>query len=260
MRSIRDVAVFAWAVTGINPNLVDYGHGRRRIGGQAVDGLTAREPNNSCQTMYPPSDDLSVDRTSDFPKDPSTAAADLLSHYPSETPFYTCRTRHMSVDNAYEPSSRSIRPAGWPTAPSPSSLFRSTSLSSSYDCEETDHNHHHHHHCRPPLQDVSYGAPPNHARHHRQQRRHQQQGYMFAALPASSSASRRCNPGDEPWKIGAERNGKLEITEYAGVPWGASSSLSTSASCSLTESSGSGGRRGVICGGGGGQRGKRYYW
>ncbi len=47
MRSIRDVAVFAWAVTGINPNLAYYGYGRRRVGSQSLDRLAAWEPNNS---------------------------------------------------------------------------------------------------------------------------------------------------------------------------------------------------------------------
>ncbi|KAG7287658.1 hypothetical protein NEMBOFW57_007171 [Staphylotrichum longicolle] len=56
MRSIRDVAVFAWAVTGINPNLAHYGHGRRRIDGQPDDGVARWEPNNSLPSTYPPAE------------------------------------------------------------------------------------------------------------------------------------------------------------------------------------------------------------
>lgn len=47
MRSIRDVAVFAWAVTGINGTLASYGQGRPRIGAQPADGLPIWESNSS---------------------------------------------------------------------------------------------------------------------------------------------------------------------------------------------------------------------
>ncbi|KAL2021929.1 hypothetical protein VTK56DRAFT_6348 [Thermocarpiscus australiensis] len=44
MRSIQDVAVFAWAITGINGTLATYGHGRPpRMGGQPGDGLPVCE-------------------------------------------------------------------------------------------------------------------------------------------------------------------------------------------------------------------------
>lgn len=44
MRSIRDVAVFAWAVVGINRNLASYGHGLPGQGAQPLDGLPVWDP------------------------------------------------------------------------------------------------------------------------------------------------------------------------------------------------------------------------
>jgi hypothetical protein len=168
MRSIREVAVFAWAVTGINPNLARYGHGRRRIGGQLVDGLAAGEPNNSRPMTYPPPEDLPVDWTSGLPSGPSTAAGPF-SHYPSERPLHSYRTRHASLDKIiYDApsSSSSSRPAGWPTARSTSSSFISASPYSSYGCKQAYHSHHHHHHCGPPFRPAIFcDELHDHARH-----------------------------------------------------------------------------------------------
>lgn len=45
MRSIRDVAVFAWALVGINGNLASYTHGTPRGEAQPPDGLPIWDPN-----------------------------------------------------------------------------------------------------------------------------------------------------------------------------------------------------------------------
>src|SRR4051812_5871728 len=44
MRSIRDVAVFAWAVVGINGNLANYGHGLPGTGAQPFQGGPIWDP------------------------------------------------------------------------------------------------------------------------------------------------------------------------------------------------------------------------
>ncbi|KAK3352357.1 hypothetical protein B0T25DRAFT_453851 [Lasiosphaeria hispida] len=44
LRSIRDVAVFAWALVGINGNLADYGRGLPRNGAQPPGGLPVWDP------------------------------------------------------------------------------------------------------------------------------------------------------------------------------------------------------------------------
>lgn len=52
MRSIRDVAVFAWAVVGINGNLASYSHGLPGSGAQPLDGLPIWDPaasSTACQ-------------------------------------------------------------------------------------------------------------------------------------------------------------------------------------------------------------------
>ncbi len=44
MRAIREVAVFAWAVCGINGNLANFGHGFPGRGAQPPDGLPVWDP------------------------------------------------------------------------------------------------------------------------------------------------------------------------------------------------------------------------
>ncbi|KAM5348488.1 hypothetical protein ACJ41O_008312 [Fusarium nematophilum] len=51
MRSIRDVAVFAWALVGINGNLASYGHGHPMGESQPPDGLPIWDP-AAAQTSY----------------------------------------------------------------------------------------------------------------------------------------------------------------------------------------------------------------
>src|SRR4029434_2425340 len=155
MRSIRDVAVFASVVTGINPTLANYGQGRRRIGAQPADGLPAWEPNDSRPTTYPPPEDLSADRAADIPKDLSTAAGGPpFGHYSSERPIHGHRTRHASLDeNMYETGSISSPPAAWAltashiTPPSTSAL---PSSSSGYE-QAGYQQQQQHKHRRPPL-------------------------------------------------------------------------------------------------------------
>ncbi|KAK0643474.1 hypothetical protein B0T16DRAFT_415982 [Cercophora newfieldiana] len=51
MRSIRDVAVFAWAVVGINGNLASFSHGRPGRGAQPLEGLPVWDP-TAASTLY----------------------------------------------------------------------------------------------------------------------------------------------------------------------------------------------------------------
>ncbi|KAJ4156853.1 hypothetical protein NW754_008492 [Fusarium falciforme] len=51
MRSIRDVAVFAWALVGINGNLASYSHGQPMGESQPPDGLPVWDP-AAAQTSY----------------------------------------------------------------------------------------------------------------------------------------------------------------------------------------------------------------
>jgi hypothetical protein len=51
MRSIRDVAVFAWALVGINGNLASYSHGQPGGESQPPDGLPIWDP-NAPKTSY----------------------------------------------------------------------------------------------------------------------------------------------------------------------------------------------------------------
>jgi hypothetical protein len=44
MRSIQDVAVFTWALVGINGNIANYGHGLPGRGAQPLEGLPVWDP------------------------------------------------------------------------------------------------------------------------------------------------------------------------------------------------------------------------
>ncbi|KAK4156239.1 hypothetical protein C8A00DRAFT_41298 [Chaetomidium leptoderma] len=200
MRSIRDVAVFAWAVTGINPNLANYGQGRRRIGPDSH-----RDP-----TTYPPPENMSADRSgssSEAPKQPSAFGRD--SFYPSEPPMHGYRTRHASLDeNMYDPGS-SGRPAPWGASTASTNApyhYGGAEYESSgyhHHHQHHHHHHHHHHHRRPPLRPASsYDALQDHARHQ------QQAAYMPAAAVSESAAgaARGCNFRNGP-TYGAVRDG-----------------------------------------------------
>src|SRR3954468_8808618 len=63
MRSIRDVAVFAWAVVGINGNLASYSHGLPGSGAQPPDGLPIWDPTASSTACQGP-ESLAITRTS----------------------------------------------------------------------------------------------------------------------------------------------------------------------------------------------------
>ncbi|KAK1829176.1 hypothetical protein QBC39DRAFT_392726 [Podospora conica] len=62
MNSIRDDAVFAWGLVGINQGYADYGHGQPGKGSQPADGLR-REP---IPTRYEGPQNLALDRTANL--------------------------------------------------------------------------------------------------------------------------------------------------------------------------------------------------
>jgi len=62
MRSIRDVAVFAWAVVGINGNLANFGHGLPGRGAQPSEGLPVWDP-SARSTAYRGPDNQAITRS-----------------------------------------------------------------------------------------------------------------------------------------------------------------------------------------------------
>ncbi|KAK4238084.1 hypothetical protein C8A03DRAFT_44137 [Achaetomium macrosporum] len=201
MRSIRDVAVFAWAVTGINGTLASYGQGRPRMGAQPVDGLPVWEPDTR-PTTYPPPDDhpvTRVDSGNDRPKEPSSAgrAFGHGSFYPPESPVHGYRTRHASLDEGmYDTSSR---PAPW--APSTSSAAAAASrypFGAGYEPGG--------YRSRPPLRPAfSYDELQEHARH-------QQQACYVPS--ASEAASRRCIFREESWAEASSSRTSVPVSSY----------------------------------------------
>ncbi|KAL2127692.1 hypothetical protein VTI74DRAFT_10307 [Chaetomium olivicolor] len=212
MRSIRDVAVFAWAVTGINGTLANFGHGRPRIGAQPFDGLPVWE-SDTRPTTYPPVEDLD----DDMPKDPSTAS---MSAYTRSSNLYQSnphgyRARHASLDeNMYNGAmSPAFRPAAAPSSASPYQFGSSSSSSSSihggYEPFYTPNIHQDSR--RPPLRPAfSYDALSEHARH-------QQQAWAPGSTSEAAAGSRRrCGFGEEVWGSSAFVGGSTSSSgEYA---------------------------------------------
>jgi hypothetical protein len=202
MRSIRDVAVFAWAVTGINGTLAHYSQGRPRRGAQPVDGLPVWEL-GSRPTTYPPPDEhpvTRVDNASDRTKEPSSAGP-VFGHggsfYPPETPAAGYRARHVSLDEGMYDAGN--RPAPW--APSTSSAAAASLYPYGGGHEPRAYR------SRPPLRPAfSYDALHEHARH-------QQQACYVPA--ASEAASRRCIFREEPWtEASSSRTTTVPVSSY----------------------------------------------
>lgn len=179
MRSIRDVAVFAWAVTGINENLATYGQGQPRLGAQPADRLPVWEPGSGPEPYLHP-ESQAASRSAEVPEERS-AGGPLYGHgiYQSDglpAQGYA-RTRHASLDQSmYE----SRQPPTWapttPTAP--------YHRGGGYD-EAGQHR-------RPLRPSFSYDALHDHARH-------RQDAFAAPPLVSSEAAPRRCISPEDAW-------------------------------------------------------------
>ncbi|KAG7135196.1 hypothetical protein HYQ45_006915 [Verticillium longisporum] len=69
MSSIRDVAVFAWALIGINGNLATYTRGLPRGEAQPPDGIPIWDPNAGNELSYLGPENQAVQRWADYEKD-----------------------------------------------------------------------------------------------------------------------------------------------------------------------------------------------
>ncbi|KAK4100809.1 hypothetical protein N658DRAFT_426965 [Parathielavia hyrcaniae] len=195
MRSIRDVAVFAWAVTGINPTLANYGQGRPRI--------SAPPP---VPTTYPPPEDLSASSSSsssDVPKEPAFGRAAFYPPPEAPGPPPSYRTRHASLDeNMYDAGTAGFHGL----AP----YHYGGSGGGGGGGSGYEPGGYSQHGRRPPLRPAfSYDALQGHARlqHQPQQQpppQPQPQPQQGCYTPSAAEvAARRCNLGDEPWTAGA---------------------------------------------------------
>ncbi|KAL2157061.1 hypothetical protein VTH06DRAFT_7065 [Thermothelomyces fergusii] len=216
MRSIRDVAVFAWAVAGINPTLAaNNAQGLRpRMGSDGqlpADGPPAWEA-DSVPATYPPAPDLAAD-----PAKEASTGAPMFGRgglYGSDRPpFPGYRARHASLDaSMYDGSQQQQqqqqqqqRP-GWLGAPaSPPSH-----MSSSHGHEHATRASCGHHLRRPQLRPAfSYDALHDHARQQQQQQQQQQQpqqqqqAYPPMSVP-DAAAARGCSSFRENiWDVAA---------------------------------------------------------
>ncbi|KAK4145899.1 single-minded 1-A [Dichotomopilus funicola] len=199
MRSIRDVAVFAWAVTGINPDLAaNYAQGSASgrnttlgPGQPALDGLSEWS-SDSLPTTYPPLENTSrapsaateraerAERAERLLKDqPSLFGHSSLVGTSSSGPHTTSeppplyRTRHASWDESmYDAGSEHLE------RPGPGAYNQ---------CHEHHGNQYHHAARRSSLRPAfSYDALQDHARHQHQ---------AAFGLTSSAGVRRGCGAG-----------------------------------------------------------------
>jgi hypothetical protein len=214
MRSIRDVAVFAWAVTGINPTLAHYGQNRPRLGAQpsVVDGLPAWEPDPR-PTTYPPPEDLPAGSSSAATKEAPFGRARLYPAAAEGPPIHGYRTRHASLDEGMYDSGST---AGWAGSSAAASPYHYGSAGATGGYEPGGYLHQQQQHGsngrRPPLRPAfSYDALQDHARFQQQQ---QQLGGCTSAVEAA--AARRCGGfREEVWTAGPGY-GVREVLRRAG--------------------------------------------
>ncbi|AEO67029.1 uncharacterized protein THITE_2115749 [Thermothielavioides terrestris NRRL 8126] len=251
MRSIRDVAVFAWAVTGINGTLASYGQGRPMLGAQPVDGLPVWEPDTRPTTYPPPADQTPTraDGASDLAKDPPFGRGSI---YPAESPMHAYRTRHASLDEGmYNTTTSSIisssssssgsRPALWGAPSTPASAtfpYTHASSTSSGSSSSGYERGQYPQHRRPPLRPAfSVDALQDHARHQQQQ---------ASSTTSSSASSNATYVPTMSWSEPAAAARRTCAPSYGG---GASAGgPSSSAAASVGELSGRGAQAG------------RYFW
>ncbi|KAK4112150.1 hypothetical protein N656DRAFT_710423 [Canariomyces notabilis] len=192
MRSIRDVAVFAWAVTGINGTLATYGHGRPRMGAQPADGLPIWQPDSGSTVYQSPRDRTSsLGAGTESPEElfENDGAYDCgIVYQPGETSTHVYpRPRHASLDEQmYEGGHTSwhqARPA------------------ESYNYGDNDAEHYRH-----PLRPVfSYDTLHGHGRRHQ------------AYPPPSQAMPGRCNAGQASWT--GLLSSRTRISSYGVAPY-----------------------------------------
>ncbi|KAK4166031.1 hypothetical protein QBC43DRAFT_287370 [Cladorrhinum sp. PSN259] len=186
MRSIRDVAVFAWALSGINGNMATYGHGLPRRGAQPPDGLPIWEPQHGAgPSSYRGSGKAIMGRSDDdddFPRSAYAynARAAVAHHEPAIHQGYV-RTRHASLDEGMYDDHQ--RQAPWPP---PTGPYR---YGNEYEARHPQH----------PLRSAaSHDALHDHGRYQHQP------GYYHTAPHTMAAASSRCNAPQEPsWEEGS---------------------------------------------------------
>lgn len=115
MKSIRDVAVFAWGLVGINGNLASYGHGKPRDEAQPPGGLPIWDP-NAPKTSYlgpePPSSRLRRNNlTDECSARPNLPGHSVYSSGPTTGVGQSHTHTHSRFDNmGFSHSSSLIRP------------------------------------------------------------------------------------------------------------------------------------------------------
>ncbi|KAK3940678.1 protein YIP4 [Diplogelasinospora grovesii] len=104
MRSIRDVAVFAWALVGINGNMANYSHGLPRGTALPPDGLPIWDP-NAAPTAYRGPENSAASRWTQADEDKSPVPASArLPPYPHNHSYPPLETAPQNYAQARQPA------------------------------------------------------------------------------------------------------------------------------------------------------------
>lgn len=191
MRSIRDVAVFAWALVGINGNLATYAHGLPKAGTRpAVDGLAGWNATTGSTSRRPSFD--GVEQQCWMQPDNQCNQSRIGSR--CESLLYPTPGR---VSRGYNPTGQQQPPehqvynntSSWPSSMFDASCYEQEQSQYEHTQNQffqntTQHHHYHHHHY--------------HHYHEQQQLPAQQQPFMARESWAEAPSSRDSTSQGQP--------------------------------------------------------------
>ncbi|KAK0714611.1 hypothetical protein B0H67DRAFT_487553 [Lasiosphaeris hirsuta] len=148
LRSIRDVAVFAWALVGINGNLADYGRGLPRNGAQPPGGLPVWDPAVGPTAYRGPKPQIDENEPTRPIQPAYTGASGVMSRIQAGEQF------NQLYNNHQHSTSTTVHPGG-PYVPSMYGQGQHHQLSSADSTSQPRY----HQACSPPNQSPAVAVP-----------------------------------------------------------------------------------------------------
>lgn len=154
MRSIRDVAVFAWALVGINGNFASFSHGRPLGEAAPPEGLPIWDPGAVGSSYQPPENQAAVrwaayDDNMDKGKGPAVLQSRPNQYYTASS-SYAPASRHEAPPPPYALENYVMHGAHQQSA------YQIAGHSYMQPSQQQQQQHHHHHHQQPAPQEQSH--------------------------------------------------------------------------------------------------------